>query len=108
MKNSNFGSISILDNSRMTLQSTSSYERAMYSFKVILLGNVSVGKTALVSHFIDSTFTNSYSCTMVFDYRVKSLLIDENLVADLQIWDTCGQETYKSLTKFYYRDTQGN
>ena len=104
-----FGSISnnALDNSRMTLQSTNSFEKAMYRFKVILLGNIAVGKTALLTQFLDTAFNETYTCTISVDFKVKSILIDENIVTDLQIWDTCGQETYRTLTRFYYRDTQG-
>lgn len=107
MQSRNLGSLSNLDASRMTIESASSFERAMYRFKVILLGNVSVGKTALMTQFLESSFSNSYSCTINVDFRAKSMLIDENIVADLQIWDTCGQEVHRSLTKSYYRDAQG-
>ncbi len=84
-----------------------SFERVIYRFKVILLGNVAVGKTSIIHQFFDSKFINQYTCTVSVDFKVKSLLVDENTTADLQIWDTCGQEIYKTITRQYYRDSNG-
>jgi Ras-related protein Rab-2A len=107
MYKTRFSSIKNTNDSRMTIDPNISFEREMYRFKVILLGNVAVGKTSIISQFLDNKFLNEYTCTISVDFKVKSLLLDENLIVDLQIWDTCGQETYRTLTKQYYRDAQG-
>ena len=73
--------------------------------KVVLLGDSGVGKTCIISRYISGSFeknitsTNgaSYCSKMVkFDDLGKSLLLD--------IWDTAGQEKYRALTKFFYKD----
>jgi small GTP-binding protein len=41
------------------------------------------------------------------EYKVRSVVIDETICADLQIWDTCGEERFRTLTRQYYRDAYG-
>jgi small GTP-binding protein len=84
-----------------------SFERVVYRFKVILLGNVFVGKTSIIHQFLSNNYQSDYACTVAVDYKLKSLLIDDETSVDLQIWDTCGQEIYRTITRQYYRDTQG-
>lgn len=95
-----------VEDSLMTMQNIS-YERIIYRFKVILLGNVSVGKTSICTQFLETKFEGEYTCTVSVDFKIKSLQVDENTTADLQIWDTCGQEVYKTITRQYYRDSNG-
>ena len=83
-------------------------DRVVYRFKVILLGDIAVGKTSILSRFVDDKFTNEYKCNVGVEYKVKSLFLDETTGADLQIWDTCGEERFRTLTRQYYRDTYGN
>jgi small GTP-binding protein len=84
-----------------------SFERVLYRFKIIIVGNVAVGKTAILSQFFDRRFTDQYMCTINVDIRVQTVVLDECNIVDLQIWDTCGQETYKHLTRQYYNNTNG-
>ena len=53
-----------------------------------------------------NTFKEEYNCTIGVEFWVKSLSL-ENDVIDLQLWDTCGQERYRTITKQYYRDIDG-
>ena len=82
-------------------------DRIIYRFKVILLGDIAVGKTSILSRFVDNKFTNEYKCNVGVEYKVKSLFLDESTGADLQIWDTCGEERFRTLTRQYYRDAYG-
>ena len=82
--------------------------RTVYRFKIILLGDVSVGKTAILSKFTTNKIDLNHICTVGVEYKLKSLFIDDKTAADLQLWDTCGQERYKTITRNYYRDTNGN
>jgi small GTP-binding protein len=84
-----------------------SFERVIYRFKLIMVGNVAVGKSAILSQFLDKKFTDQYNCTINVDIRIQTVVIDDNNIVDLQIWDTCGQETYKNLTKQYYNNSHG-
>lgn len=77
-----------------------------YQFKVILLGNLSVGKTSIVTNFTDQEFRNDYNCTIGIGFKLKTIYIN-NKVADLQIWDTSGEERYRTITNQYYRDAAG-
>lgn len=76
-------------------------------FKVILLGNVAVGKTSIISQFVDEYFEKNYECTISADRYVKSVLVEDNTWVDMNIWDTCGQEKYRTITRQYYKDTKG-
>ncbi|CAL8263046.1 unnamed protein product [Merluccius merluccius] len=75
-------------------------------FKVILVGNSSVGKTSLLKRFCDDRFCHDTSATVGVDYSVKTILVDNSQVA-LQVWDTAGQERYRSITKQFFRRADG-
>lgn len=83
-------------------------DRVVYRFKVILLGDIAVGKSSTLSRFVENNYTKEYKCNVGVDFKVKSLFIDDNRGADLQIWDTCGEERFRTITRQYYRDTRGN
>ena len=69
-----------------------------YLFKIVIVGNSSVGKSSILRRFSDDSFQESYLATIGVDFRFKyrwhgygrSLPIDGNIVK-LQIWDTAGQ-----------------
>uniref|UniRef100_A0A8C1Q327 Calcium release activated channel regulator 2Ab n=1 Tax=Cyprinus carpio TaxID=7962 RepID=A0A8C1Q327_CYPCA len=86
-----------------TLQSTASPQRL---FKVILVGNSSVGKTALLRRFCDGQFHSATTATVGIDYSVRTLNLGDSHVA-LQLWDTAGQERYRSITKQFFRKADG-
>ncbi|KAK2847965.1 hypothetical protein Q7C36_009647 [Tachysurus vachellii] len=75
-------------------------------FKIVLVGNSSVGKTSLLRRFCDDCFYSGTSATVGIDYSVKTLLVDHSQVA-LQMWDTAGQERYRSITKQFFRKADG-
>jgi GTPase SAR1 family protein len=82
-------------------------DRVVYRFKVILLGDIAVGKTSILSRFVEEKFSSEYKCNVGVEFKVKSLFIDESTGADLQIWDTCGEERFRTITRQYYRDAYG-
>lgn len=75
-------------------------------FKIVLVGNSSVGKTSLLRRFCDDSFQSGTSATVGIDYSVKSIYVDNSQVA-LQLWDTAGQERYRSITKQFFRKADG-
>ena len=91
--------------SRHTFKKDVEYQR--YMFKVILLGNIAVGKTCLLSYFLNKVFKPEYTCTVGIDFKVKTVFLENNKSADLQIWDTSGEERFKTVTRQYYRDASG-
>ncbi|XP_064200566.1 EF-hand calcium-binding domain-containing protein 4B-like [Anguilla rostrata] len=75
-------------------------------FKIVLVGNSSVGKTSLLRRFCDDCFYPGTSATVGIDYSVKTLIVENSKVA-LQMWDTAGQERYRSITKQFFRKADG-
>ena len=73
--------------------------------KVVLIGESGVGKTCIISRYITGSFDSNTTSTNGASYcskNVKYENLGKNLLLD--IWDTAGQEKYKSLTKFFYKD----
>ena len=81
--------------------------RTIYQFKIILVGDTAVGKTSLVNRFMGFEFQENYACTINADFKIKSLNIDPTTGAELTVWDTCGQEKFRSITKQYFKDAHG-
>jgi small GTP-binding protein len=73
-----------------------------YIFKLILIGNSGVGKSSILNRYMNKTFEESYKCTIGVDFLMKSIEINGKTVK-LQLWDTAGQEKYKSMVASYYR-----
>ena len=73
-----------------------------YIFKLILIGNSGVGKSSIIQRYMKQTFEESYKCTIGVDFLMKTLEI-KNKTVKLQLWDTAGQEKYKSMVASYYR-----
>ncbi|KAK4875199.1 hypothetical protein RN001_011621 [Aquatica leii] len=71
-------------------------------FKVIVVGDVSVGKTCIVNRFCHRLFDGNYKATIGVDFEVESFNI-LGLPVTLHIWDTAGQEKFKCIAQSYYR-----
>lgn len=74
--------------------------------KVVLLGESGVGKTSLISRFINDTFEEGLMTTTGASYAGKELIFKDfnNQAVKFEIWDTAGQEKYRSLTQIFYKD----
>ena len=74
--------------------------------KVVLLGESGVGKTSIISRFINDTFEEGLMTTTGASYAGKELIFKDfnNQVVKFEIWDTAGQEKYRSLTQIFYKD----
>ena len=73
------------------------------SFKIIVIGDSSVGKSCLTMQAVRKNFVDLYQATLGFEFLTFNLRINKNVVK-LQIWDTCGQEVYRSLISNFYRN----
>ncbi|OMJ65506.1 hypothetical protein SteCoe_38100 [Stentor coeruleus] len=73
-----------------------------YLFKYIIIGDTGVGKSCLLLQFTDSRFRNDHDLTIGVEFGAKIVQI-ENKTIHLQIWDTAGQESFRSITRGYYR-----
>ena len=71
--------------------------------KVVLLGQSTVGKTCIATRYVRGTFLQSTISTVGASYLTKSFTLEKDQF-DFNIWDTAGQELYRSLTPMYYRN----
>ncbi|EZG46954.1 small GTPase family Rab subfamily protein [Gregarina niphandrodes] len=77
------------------------------SFKVILLGDATVGKTHLVSRYTRGTLPQQPKATIGVEFVTKQVAVAPDVSVRAQIWDTAGQERYKSITQTHYRRAFG-
>ena len=75
-------------------------------FRICLIGNICVGKTSLLARYADNSFKESYANTIGVDFRVITLKY-KDIIAKVHIWDTAGNERFKSITINYYRSSHG-
>ena len=73
-----------------------------YQFRVILIGDPTVGKSALLRQFTEGRYTEQTEPTVGVDFSAKMMQIAGKQVK-LQLWDTAGHERFRSITKSYYR-----
>jgi len=76
-----------------------------FEFKIIIIGDTGVGKTSILNRFTDDTYNRNYISTIGIDYRIKMVKLLEK-ITQLTIFDTAGQERYRSLAKSYYKGSQ--
>ena len=81
-------------------------DQTMNHFKVIMLGDSGVGKTALVNRVVDGVFTEAHVPTVGSQF-ISLPLEYEGTSLTFELWDTAGQEVYRSLVGFYSRDAKG-
>ena len=74
------------------------------SFKLIILGNSGVGKSCLTLKATKNTYDDFYTPTIGFEFLSFNVKINEHIIK-LQIWDTCGQEAYRSIIRSFYRNS---
>ena len=82
-------------------------QKTTYDFRIIILGNIAVGKTCIISRFVHNKYNKDYKCSIGVEFCAKTLNISQSSIANLKIWDTCGDEKYRAITRQYYKDAQG-
>jgi Ras-related protein Rab-6A len=74
-----------------------------HKIKIIFLGDQGVGKSSIMNRFIHDKFEVSYQATVGLDFHSKNVIIDKQEVR-LYLYDTAGQEKFRSLIPMYIRD----
>jgi len=77
-----------------------------YLFKLLVIGDSGVGKSCLLLRFADDIYSETYISTIGVDFKIKTIDIGGKTVK-LQIWDTAGQEKFRTITSTYYRGAHG-
>jgi len=77
-----------------------------YLFKYIIIGDTGVGKSCLLLQFTDKRFQPVHDLTIGVEFGARMINVEDKLVK-LQIWDTAGQESFRSITRSYYRGAAG-
>jgi len=76
----------------------------LLNYKIILVGDSGVGKTCIIMRAVNNKFTDTYQATVGFEFFLMYFQVN-NVKIKLQMWDTCGQEIYRSLIQGFYRNT---
>ncbi|XP_072034268.1 ras-related protein Rab6 isoform X3 [Amphiura filiformis] len=86
------------------MSSSGDFGNPLRKFKLVFLGEQSVGKTSLITRFMYDSFDNTYQATIGIDFLSKTMYLEDRTVR-LQLWDTAGQERFRSLIPSYIRDS---
>ncbi len=79
----------------------------LFQFRLILIGDSTVGKSSLLRNFTDGTFAEVSDPTVGVDFFARVVRVNDGTRIKLQLWDTAGQERFRSITKSYYRNSVG-
>ena len=77
-----------------------------YTIKILILGDTTVGKTNILTMYMEKIFNQKYMTTAGIDLKTTSIELNNRKIR-IQLWDTCGQERYKSITKNLFLKVQG-
>jgi small GTP-binding protein len=75
-----------------------------YLFKYIIIGDSAVGKSNILLRYIHDKFNEEFQSTIGVEFGAKNLKIEDKIYR-IQIWDTAGQETFRSITRAYYKNS---
>lgn len=85
-------------------KASSSGSAPLAKYKLVFLGDQSVGKTSIITRFMYDKFDSTYQATIGIDFLSKTMYLEDRTVR-LQLWDTAGQERFRSLIPSYIRDS---
>mmetsp|Transcript_8028 Transcript_8028/g.14875 ORF Transcript_8028/g.14875 Transcript_8028/m.14875 type:complete len:209 (-) Transcript_8028:279-905(-) len=74
--------------------------------KLVLIGDSGVGKTSILSRFVDNDFNDNFYSTIGVDFKARTMTVGDEKVK-IQVWDTAGQERFRTITSSYYRGAKG-
>jgi small GTP-binding protein len=77
-----------------------------YFAKVVIVGDSAVGKTNLLLRFVNGEYVTTHITTIGIDFKVKTLKVNGKRLK-IQLWDTAGQDRFRTITKTYYKGSAG-
>uniref|UniRef100_F6R0U8 Ras-related protein Rab n=2 Tax=Ciona intestinalis TaxID=7719 RepID=F6R0U8_CIOIN len=86
---------------------TMTEQRKEYLFKVLVIGELGVGKTSVIKRYVHQIFSQHYRATIGVDFALKVVHWDGETLIRLQLWDIAGQERFGNMTRVYYREAVG-
>ena len=75
-----------------------------YLLKYIIIGDSAVGKSNLLLRYVDNKFNENHVLTLGVEFAAKNIQIEEQIFR-MQIWDTAGQENFRSITRSFYKNS---
>jgi len=78
-----------------------------YQYRIILIGDSTVGKSSVLRYFTEGRHADISDPTVGVDFYARMIEVKPGLRVKLQLWDTAGQEKFKSITRSYYRNSVG-
>ena len=78
-----------------------------FVIKILLLGDSEVGKSCFLMRYSDNVFVENYITTIGLDYKLKTVKLDFGKTIKVQLWDTAGQDKYRTIAKNYYKGSHG-
>lgn len=79
-------------------------ESKFETFKVVLIGETGVGKTSIITQFIEQVFQEEQTATTGGTFSTRTIKCSDGRILKFEIWDTAGEERYRSITKMFYKD----
>ncbi|XP_003443041.1 ras-related protein Rab-32 [Oreochromis niloticus] len=76
-------------------------------FKVLVIGDLGVGKSSVVMRYVNKRFDETYKASIGVDFALKTIEWDPKTVVRLQLWDIGGQERVKNMSRVYYKEAMG-
>ena len=106
MKEEDYGSFYTKDEGEQGQPQVPGKEDCLPTYKVVILGDSEVGKSAIMVRYTDDVFNSSQMSTIGADLRRKKVKVGDEEVT-LQLWDTAGQERFRSITSSYFKEMDG-
>ena len=89
-----------------TEQGNSDGTKSEVMFKLVIIGNTHVGKTSLMLRYAENIFRTKHISTIGVDFKIVKVRVGDTCVK-LQIWDTAGQDRFRTISSTYYRGAHG-